>query len=188
MDALHFISLLSIAAWHLQKHIAVLGLEFLFFQWKYNSHLAHFLLLLYTVNTWGEYTFHGIAPNHSWCPGTKFPTDWYLSASKILALNYNSFFKTQILKPADTVLICWKESIMKTVIFLVSNGSDFSEIISHNLFYCKLLALSLLLMPNIHVNENMTTVSLIWYIWDLVYCVCKDSHFRVHQFPNRIKL
>jgi len=38
-------------------------------------------------------------------------------------------------------------------------------------------------MPNIHVNENMTTVSLILYIWDLVYCVCKDIHFMVHHFP-----
>jgi hypothetical protein len=117
VDVLLFISLLSATAWHLQKHIAVLGLEFLFFQWKYNGHSAHFLLLLYTVNTWDECTFHGIAPNHSWCPRTKFLTDWYLSASKILALNYNSFFKTQILKPADTVLIWGKRSITKTAIF-----------------------------------------------------------------------
>jgi len=50
---------------------------------------------------------------------------------------------------------------MKTAIIFVLNGSDFSEIISHNLFYCKLFALSLLLMLNIHVNENVTTVSLI---------------------------
>jgi len=64
------------------------------------------------------------------------------------------------------------------------NGSDFSEIISYILFYCKLFALSLLFMPNIHVNENVTTVSLISYIWDLVYCVCKDSHFMVRQFPH----
>jgi hypothetical protein len=39
-------------------------------------------------------------------------------------------------------------------------------------------------MPNIHVNENVTTVSLISYIWELVYYVCKDSHLMVHQFPH----
>lgn len=164
VDALHFISLLSVTAWHLQKHTAVFGLEFLFLQRKYNGHSAHFFLLLYTVNTWDEYTFHGIVPNHRWCPRTKFLADWYLSASKILALNYNSFFETQILKHTATVL-------------------TWGKIISHNLFYCKLFALSLLLMPNIHVNENVTTVSLISYTSDLVYCVCKDSLFMVHQFP-----
>jgi hypothetical protein len=71
LDALHFISLLNFTAWHQQKHIVVLGLELLFFQRKYNGHSAHFFLLLYT----DEYTFHGIAPYHSWCPRTKFLTD-----------------------------------------------------------------------------------------------------------------
>jgi len=81
------------------------------------SEKAHFFLLLYTVNTWDEHTFHGIAPYHIWCPSTKFLTDWYLSASEILTLNYNSFFKTQILKPAGTLLIWGKRSIMKTAFF-----------------------------------------------------------------------
>ena len=192
MDALHFISLLSVTAWDLQKHTAVFGLEFLFFQRKYNGHSGCFFLLLYTVNPWDEYKFHGIALNHSWCRRTKFLADWYLSASKILALNYNCFSRTQILKSASSVLIWEKRSIMKTaflfiylyIFFFFFNGKNFSEIISHILFNCKLFALSLLLVPNIHANKNVTTVSLISYIWDVVYCVCKDSHFMVRQFPH----